>query len=81
MCQKGGGSVATSAARGSGSRGVAKKVVSTIKPKRLGHMGKTAMSRKWKEELVRGLEGVVAGELGVCRGCELSKALAKPHSP
>ena len=49
--------------------------------RRLGHMGKTAMARLGKEELVRGLEGGVVGEMGVCRGCELGKPLAKPHPP
>jgi len=47
--------------------------------RRLGHMGKTAMTRLGKEGLVRGLEGGVVGEMGVCRGCELGKPLAKPH--
>ena len=37
------------------------------------------MIRLGKEELVRGLEGGVIGEMGVCRGCELGKPLAKPH--
>ena len=49
--------------------------------RRLGHMRKTATSRLGKEELVRALEGGVVGELGVCRGCELGKALAEPHPP
>ena len=49
--------------------------------RRLGHMGKSAMIRLMKEELVRGLEGGVAGKLGVCRGCELGKPLGKPHPP
>ena len=47
--------------------------------RRLGHMGKSAMTRLGREEMVRGLEGGMAGELGVCRGCELGKPLAKPH--
>ena len=47
--------------------------------RRLGHMGKTAMARLEKGDLVRGLEGGVVGEMGVCRGCELGKPLAKPH--
>ena len=42
-------------------------------------MGKRAMTRLGKEELVRGLEGVVVREMGVCRGFELGKPLAKPH--
>ena len=42
-------------------------------------MGKTAMIGLGKEEMVRGLEGGVVGEMGVCRGCELGKPLAKPH--
>ena len=48
--------------------------------RRLGHMGKTAMIRLGKEELVRGREGGVIGEMGVCCGRELGKPLAKPHS-
>ena len=47
--------------------------------RRLGHMGKSAMTRLGREEMVRGLEDGMAGELGVCRGCELGKPLAKPH--
>ena len=47
--------------------------------RRLGHMEKTAMIRLGKEDLVRGHEGGVIGEMGVCRGCELGKPLAKPH--
>ena len=39
------------------------------------------MTRLGKEELVRGLEGGVAGELGICCGFELGKRLAKPHPP
>ena len=27
------------------------------------------------------MEGGVAGELGTCRGCEIGKPLAKPHTP
>ena len=42
-------------------------------------MGKTTMIRLGKEELVRGLEVVVLGEMGVRRGRELGKQLAKPH--
>ena len=49
--------------------------------RRLGHMGKTAMARLVKEDLVRGMEGGADGELGICRGCELGKPLAKPHPP
>ena len=49
--------------------------------RRLGHMGKTAMARLVKEDLVRGIEGGADGELGICRGCELGKPLAKSHPP
>ena len=49
--------------------------------RRLGHMGKTAMIMLGKEKLVRGLEGSMARELGVCRGCELGKPMAKPQPP
>ena len=49
--------------------------------RRLGHMGKTAMARLVKEDLVRGMEGGAGGELGICRGCELGKPLAEPHPP
>ena len=38
--------------------------------RRLGHMGKTAMARLVKEDLVHGMEGGADGELGICRGCE-----------
>ena len=41
--------------------------------RRLGHMGKTAMARLVKEDLVRGMEGGADGELGICRGCECGK--------
>ena len=54
-------------------------VVAVNMHRRLGHMGKTAMTGLGEEELVRGLEGGVVGEMGVCRGCELGKPLAKPH--
>ena len=30
---------------------------------------------------MRGMEGGAVGELGICRGCELGKPLAKPHPP
>ena len=39
------------------------------------------MTRLGKEELVRGLEGGVIGEMGICRGSKLGKPLAKPHPP
>ena len=47
--------------------------------RRLGYMGKTA--KLGTQKLVRVLEGGMVGGLGVCRGCELGKPLAKPHPP
>ena len=47
--------------------------------RRFGHIWKTTMRRLGKEKLVRGLEGWVVGEVGVRRGCELGKLLAKPR--
>lgn len=45
----------------------------------MGHVGKVALDRLVKEDRVRGLEGAVLGEVGVCRGCELARLRPHPH--
>ena len=47
--------------------------------RRLDHMGKTSMIKLGKEELVQVLGGGLIRGMGVSRGCELGKPLAKPH--
>ena len=48
---------------------------------RMGHVGKVALDRLIRKDLVRGLEGGVFEEVGVCRGCELARSRPHPHHP
>ena len=47
--------------------------------RRTGHAAITTLHRLTGGDMVRGLEGGVTGDLGVCRGCMLGKPMAKPH--
>ena len=47
--------------------------------RRTGHAAVSTFHKLARPGFVRGLEGGLVGELGVCRGCKLGKPLAKPH--
>ena len=53
----------------------------TVLHKKVGHLGKAGMERLAREGLVRGLEGGLAGEMGMCEGCGLSRPRPHPHRP
>ena len=47
--------------------------------KRLGHTSQRGMERLVREQLVRGLEEEMKGELGMCRGCRTEKSSEKSY--
>ena len=47
--------------------------------KRLGHTSQSVMERLVKDQLVRGLEEGVVGDLGMCRGCKMGRSSDVTH--
>ena len=47
--------------------------------KRLGHTSRGGMERIVREQLVRGLEDGLQGDLGMCRGCKMGRSSEKSH--
>lgn len=47
--------------------------------KRLGHTSRGGLERLVREQMVRGLEDGLQGELKMCRGCKMGRSSEKPH--
>ena len=57
----------------------AKGVQMDLLHRRLGHTSQSVIERLVREQLVRGLEEGVTGEMGMCRGCKMGRSSEKPH--
>ena len=57
----------------------AKGVSMELLHKRLGHTSKSGMERLVREQMVRGLEEGMQGDLGMCRGCQLGRLSEHKH--
>ena len=47
--------------------------------RRLGHTSQRGLERLVKEQMVRGLEDGIKGDLNMCRVCKMGKASEPPH--
>ena len=47
--------------------------------RRLGHTSQWGMERLVREQLVRGLEAGIQGDLEMCKGCKMGKSSEQKH--
>ena len=47
--------------------------------RRLGHTSQGGMERLVREQLVRGLEAGIQGDLEMCKGCKMGKSSEQKH--